>query len=203
MTLQEAHKIFATDARVKSLQNILKDKSSLRIALTGLYGSAPAMLLASLPSRKSPYIVVADDFDTSGYIYHDLCQIAGEDKVGIFPSGYRRDIKYGQQDPPSQILRTETLDAWHKKTHPIWVVTSPEALAEKVPAGETLAESTLTLTTGKTADMDEVKKRLRELGFKETDYVYEPGQFAVRGSILDVYSFSGELPYRIDFLMMR
>lgn len=199
MKLAEAQKLFATDQRVAAVKKTLEDKSIHKIALTGLQGSAPAMLFASLPPRKVPYIIVADDFDSAGYIYHDLCQIAGDNKVGIFPSGYRRDIKYGQADPPSQILRTETLDAWHKKDHPLWVVTSPEALAEKVPAGEKLAESTLTLSVGKKADMDKVKIRLRELGFKETDYVYEPGQFAVRGSILDVYSFSGELPYRIDF----
>ena len=199
MKLAEAEKLFATDARISSLENILEDKSIGKISLKGLYGSAPAMLFASLPIKKQPYIIVADDFDAAGYIYHDLCQIAGESKVGIFPSGYRRDIKYGQIDPPSQILRTETLDQWHRKEHPIWVVTSPEALAEKVPPGEKLSENTLSLTVGKNYDMDKVKIRLRELGFKETDYVYEPGQFAVRGSILDVYSFSGELPFRIDF----
>lgn len=199
MKLAEATKLFATDARLASFKKILDDKSVRKIALKGLYGSAPAMLFASLPPTKTPYIIIADDFDAAGYIYHDLCQIVGEDKVGIFPSGYRRDIKYGQIDPPSQILRTEILDTWNKKDHPIWVVTSPEALAEKVPPGDKLAESTLTLTVGKNYDMDNVKIRLRELGFKETDYVYEPGQFAVRGSILDVYSFSSELPYRIDF----
>ena len=199
MKLAEAEKLFATDARISSLENILEDKSIGKISLKGLYGSAPAMLFASLPIKKQPYIIVADDFDAAGYIYHDLCQIAGESKVGIFPSGYRRDIKYGQIDPPSQILRTETLDQWHRKEHPIWVVTSPEALAEKVPPGEKLSKNTLSLTVGKNYDMDKVKIRLRELGFKETDYVYEPGQFAVRGSILDVYSFSGELPFRIDF----
>lgn len=199
MKLAEATKLFATDARLASFKKILDDKSVRKIALKGLYGSAPAMLFASLPSKKTPYIIVGDDFDAAGYIYHDLCQIVGEDKVGIFPSGYRRDIKYGQIDAPSQILRTEILDTWNKKDHPIWVVTSPEALAEKVPPGDKLAESTLTLTVGKNYDMDKVKIRLRELGFKETDYVYEPGQFAVRGSILDVYSFSSELPYRIDF----
>ena len=199
MKLQEAQKLFATDTRMATIVTTLQDRKIDKISLSGLHGSAAAMLMASLPQAKTPYIIVADDFDAAGYIYHDLCQIAGEDKVAIFPSGYRRDIKYGQVDPPSQILRTETLDSWHKKNHPTWVVTSPEALAEKVPPGEKLKENTLTLTSGKEADMDRVKIRLRELGFKETDYVYEPGQFAVRGSILDVYSFSGELPYRIDF----
>ncbi|MDE6299967.1 MAG: transcription-repair coupling factor, partial [Muribaculaceae bacterium] len=142
---------------------------------------------------------VADDMDAAGYIYHDICQTVGEERVAIFPSGFRRDIKYGQPDPPSQILRTETLDAWWRKDHPVWVVTCPEALAEKVPAREVLAENTLDLRRGKRMDMGGVRNRLRELGFKETDYVYEPGQFAVRGSILDIYSFSGELPYRLDW----
>ncbi|MCH5222979.1 MAG: transcription-repair coupling factor [Muribaculaceae bacterium] len=157
------------------------------------------MLFASLPERKTPYIIVADDMDAAGYIYHDLCQIAGPDKVAVFPSGFRRDIKYGQPDPPSQILRTETLDAWYAGNHPLWVVTAPEALAEKVPARDDLSKSTLSIKTGEIMEMDNVKIRLRELGFKEVDYVYEPGQFAVRGSILDIYSFSGELPYRVDF----
>ncbi|MCH5236315.1 MAG: transcription-repair coupling factor [Muribaculaceae bacterium] len=199
MKLQEADRIFATPARIKALVAALEDKKIRKLSLPGLYGSAPAMLIASLPARKSPYLVVADDSDDAGYIYHDLCQIAGENNVAIFPSGYRRDIKYGQIDAPSQILRTETLDSWNRKDHPIWVVTSPEALAEKVPAPDSLADNTIFLKTGATADMNKVKIRLRELGFKETDYVYEPGQFAVRGSILDVYSFSGELPYRLDF----
>lgn len=199
MKLNEADSLFATPARIKALETLIDDKTVGRIALTGLKGSAPAMLFAALRQRKSPYIIVADDFDAAGYIYHDLCQIAGEERVAIFPSGYRRDIKYGQPDPPSRILRTETLDAWSRKDHPLWVVTCPEALAEKVPPAKTLSDLTLELVSGKKADMGKIKIRLRELGFREVDYVYEPGQFAVRGSILDVYSFSGELPYRIDF----
>ncbi|MDE6771952.1 MAG: transcription-repair coupling factor, partial [Muribaculaceae bacterium] len=199
MTLKEADSIFATAPRIKALSDLLDDRKTRRIAINGLRGSAPAMLFAGLPEKKYPYLIVADDIDAAGYIYHDLCQTAGEEKVAIFTSGYRRDIKYGQPDPPSQILRTETLDAWNRKDHPLWVVTCPEALAEKVPSKKDLSDRTLTLSSGKKSDMGAVRIRLRELGFKEVDYVYEPGQFAVRGSILDVYSFSGELPYRIDF----
>ncbi len=199
MKLLEADRLFATPARIKALETLLDDKALLRISLDGLKGSAAALLFAGLAPRRNPILIVADDLDSAGYIYHDLSQTAGEDKVAIFTSGYRRDIKYGQPDPPSQILRTETLDAWSRKNHPVWVVTYPEALAEKVPSKKALNENTLDLTSGKKCDMSKVKSRLRELGFREVDYVYEPGQFAVRGSILDVYSFSGELPYRIDF----
>jgi len=197
--LAEADRLFANTSRMKALRSLMEDKTAGRIAITGLRGSAPALLFAALEPKKYPYIIVADDPDAAGYIYHDLCQTAGEKAVAIFTSGYRRDIKYGQPDPPSQILRTETLDAWNRKDHPIWVVTCPEALAEKVPSPKKLSDNTLTIAAGKKSDMKKVRTRLRELGFKEVDYVYEPGQFAVRGSILDVYSFSGELPYRIDF----
>lgn len=199
MNIQEADSLFATPARLKALGALLDDRKARRISLTGLRGSAPALLLAALRPRKYPYLVIADDADAAGYVYHDLCQVAGENRVAIFTSGYRRDIKYGQPDPPSQILRTETLDAWNAKDHPVWVVTYPEALAEKVPSPDVLSDNTLRLQTGKKNDMGAVRTRLRELGFRQVDYVYEPGQFAVRGSILDVYSFSGELPYRIDF----
>lgn len=199
MNLLEADALFATPARIEALAALIDDSEARRILLPGLRGSAPALLFAALPARKHPYIIVADDLDDAGYIYHDLCQTAGADKVAIFTSGYRRDIKYGQVDPPSQILRTETLDAWSRKDHPLWVVTYPEALAETVPSKKGLADNTLTLTASRKCDMHATCVRLRELGFREVDYVYEPGQFAVRGSILDVYSYSGELPYRIDF----
>lgn len=199
MKLSEADRLFATPARIEALTALLDDRKARRIALTGLRGSAAALLFAALPVKKYPYIIVADDIDAAGYIYHDLCQTAGEKAVAIFTSGYRRDIKYGQPDPPSQILRTETLDAWNRKDHPVWVVTCPEALAEKVPSRGRLSDNTIVLTSGKKSDMGAVKARLRELRFKEVDYVYEPGQFAVRGSILDVWSFSGELPYRVDY----
>ena len=199
MNLKEAAGLFATPARIKALSSLIADRKVNRISIQGLKGSAPALLFSQLPPRKTPYIIIADDLDTAGYLYHDLCRTEGESKVAIFPSGYRRDIKYGQIDPPSQILRTETLDSWRRKDHPLWVVTCPEALAEKVPSQKDLSDNTLDLKSGSKSIMSDVKVRLRELGFKETDYVYEPGQFAVRGSILDVYSFSGELPYRIDY----
>lgn len=116
----------------------------------------------------------------------------------FFPSGYRRDIKYGQPDPPAQILRTESLKAWHSGRIR-FVVTCPEALAEKVPATESVERSCLTLKVGQDIPVRQVRERLLELGFRQVDYVYEPGQFALRGSILDVYSYACPAPYRIDF----
>ncbi len=198
MTLGEADSLFATPARIEALTKALKGKKK-RVALTGLTGSAPAMLLAGYVSRKSPSLIITDDEDSAGYFYHDLCQTVGERHVAIFPSGFKRSIKYGQPDAPARILRTETLDAWTSDRELHWVVTYPEALAEKVPGRKELSDSTIVLRKGARVVMGDIVVRLRELGFKEVDYVYEPGQFSRRGSILDIFSYSNEMPYRADF----
>ena len=200
MNLDEADLLFATPERIKTLTEKIDDKSIRRLQLRGLPGSAPAMLFARLPRRRIPWLIVADDPDSAGYLYHDLCQICGDDRrVAIFPSGYKRHIKYGQPDPPAVILRTETLDAVRNSESLQWIVTSPDALAEKVPLPDDLSSLTLRVDSGSRVNMGDLIKRLRELGFKETDYVYEPGQFARRGSILDVFSYSNEYPCRFDF----
>ena len=141
-------------------------------------------------------------------------------QVLFFPSSYRRAVKYGQRDAANEILRTEvlarlntslsplhsplsslhtSLSTLHSPLSSLYIVTYPEALAELVASQKTIDDHLIQLTTGQTTDIVELEHRLRELGFHEEDYVYEPGQFAVRGSILDVYSFSHELPFRIDF----
>ncbi|MDE5552253.1 MAG: transcription-repair coupling factor, partial [Muribaculaceae bacterium] len=199
MTLKEASQLFATPERLEALSSAIGTRGPRRVRLTGLPGSAPAMLFAGMKRRKTPYIIVADDPDTAGYMYHDLCQIAGDECVAIFPSGYKRDIKYGQPDEAARILRTDALNAWSNNPQLRWLVTSPEALAERVPAPSRLDEHTLNIKSGGRYRMSDIIMRLREEGFKETDYVYEPGQFARRGSILDVFSYSNPLPYRLDF----
>ncbi|MCC8071585.1 MAG: transcription-repair coupling factor [Bacteroidales bacterium] len=162
------------------------------------------MLLAALDpypaSNPQPVVVVGDSLDDAGYLYHDLSRLVGEERVMMFPSAYKRDIKYGQLDPPSQILRTEALNHWHSSTDaPRFVVTYPEALAEKVATRQEIDTHTLRLNKGEETDLTETIHWLRANGFKEEDYVYEPGHFAVRGSILDIFGYSNELPYRVDF----
>lgn len=200
MELQEATKLFISQVKRTAIQKTLSDKKIRRVEISGLEGSAPSMLFASLDPFKYPSLIVADDLDEAGYIYNDLCQIIGSDKVAIFPSGYKRDIKYGQPDPPQQILRSEVLDQLNNKKSGIrYVVCYPESLAEKVADSKTVTDNSISINKGEIIKQTDVLSRLRELGFKETEYVYEPGQFAHRGSILDVYSFSNDLPYRIDF----
>ena len=199
MELKEADRLFATPGRVEAVEAALADRKARRVSLQGLAGSAPAMLMAALKKGKQPLLVIADDPTSAGYIYHDLCQIDGEEKTCIFPSGYKRDIKYGQTDAPSQILRTEVLDRVGGSRQPWRIVTCPEALAEKVADNKHLNAGRIELKRGGRITISQLTERLRELGFSRTEYVYEPGQYAQRGSIVDVYSYSNELPYRVDF----
>lgn len=201
MDLEELCKNILTPARGEALAKAFADKRVNRITLYGLAGSAPAMLMGALPAEDgvSPVLVVGDTLDDAGYIYHDLSRVLGEGAVLMFPSGYKRAIKYGQTDPPSQIMRTEVLNRWDTDRSLRYVVTYPEALAEKVASRDTIDTHTLHLATGGTADLAETAKWLRTNGFQEVDYVYDPGHFAVRGSILDIYGYSSEEPFRIDF----
>ena len=140
-----------------------------------------------------------NDLEDAGYFYHDLVQLTGGDGIYFFPSAYRRAIKYGHVDPANEILRTEVLSTLQDPTAPFIIVTYPEALAEKVISREILKENTLKISVSERLDNMFVSDVLDEYGFEQVDYVYEPGQYAMRGSILDVFSFSYEFPYRIDF----
>lgn len=195
-TLDRLWQSVATPARRKALDALVGGKA-VNPAVTGLAGSAAAMALAAIRTSV-PMLVVASDPDDAGYLYHDLARLVGEDAVTLFPSAYKRDIRYGQVDPPMVILRTETLRRLAAPGGLRFVVTSPEALAEQVASRSDIDRDTVSLAVGATVDSTELQKRLRTLGFQEVDYVYEPGHFAVRGSIIDIFGYGSELPYRID-----
>lgn len=170
------------------------------LSVTGLHGSSRAFFAVSL-LRKFPatYLYILNDAETAGYFYHDVTQIIGMKEVLFFPSAYKRAAKYGQPDPANIVLRTETLSRLQGEGAPLIIVSYPDAIAEKTVSREQLRERTLTLSVGEQVDASFVSELLESYGFHYVDYVYEPGQYAVRGSILDVFSYSGELPYRIDF----
>ena len=198
MTVKELSDLFMSSQRRAAVRKALEGESPVT-SVYNLAGSSSAMMLGALSYGKTPTVVIGDSLDDAGYIYHDLSRILGEEHVLMFPSGYKRDIKYGQIDPPSQILRTEALNLWHSDRAPLYIVTYPEALAEKVAHREIIERHTLYLRKGTETDMTATIEWLRENGLRETDYVYEPGQFAARGSILDIFGYSHELPFRIDF----
>ena len=199
MDITELQHIYASHPNVKGLAKQLENSSVRTFFLGGLHASASPLFFSSY-LKNAPWttIFILNDMEEAGYFYHDLIQINGEENVLFFPSSYRRAIKYGQKDAGNEILRTEVLSRIQKGDH-VSIVTCPEAVAEKVVSSKELSNRTLKLEVGEHTEVDTIMDILADFGFERVDYVYEPGQYALRGSIVDVFSYASEYPYRIDF----
>ena len=199
MNIKDIQSLYSATSQSGALVQALENDSLRTVFLQGLFASSAPLLFASVADRiKRTVLFILPDADEAGYFYHDLTQIMGQDETLFFPSSYRRAIKYGQRDSASEILRTEVL-AKLGAGNSVYIVSYPAAISQLVVSRANLDERTLSLRVGQMVDVTDVRHILMDFGFQETDYVYEPGQYAVRGSILDVYSFSCEQPYRIDF----
>ena len=218
MEIREISNIYSALPQCGAFLKAVNDESVKHLFLKGMVASSAPVFFAAAASRtengkkgaQKPFtaVFILQDNDEAGYFYHDLTQILGTDNVLFFPSSYRRAVKYGQRDAANEILRTETLSrlsaahtAGKGKDKPgfLYVVTCPEALSELVVSKRNLDERTISIGVGDIVNLTDLGRKMRSLGFEEVDYVYEPGQFAMRGSIVDVYSYSSELPFRIDF----
>lgn len=218
MKIREISNIYSALPQCGAFLKAVNDESVKHLFLKGMVASSAPVFFAAAASRtendkkgaQKPLtaVFILQDNDEAGYFYHDLTQILGTDNVLFFPSSYRRAVKYGQRDAANEILRTETLSrlsAAHTdrkgKDNPgfLYVVSCPEALSELVVSKRNLDERTISIGVGDIVNLTDLGRKMRSLGFEEVDYVYEPGQFAMRGSIVDVYSYSSELPFRIDF----
>ncbi len=200
MTITELQQLYTKHPQVSKALHLLNDASVHHLFCGGLCASAASLFATALLQRAAaPFVFILDDLESAGYFYHDLTQVLGSERVLFFPSSFRRAIKYGQKDAGNEILRTEVLSRLQKQEEGLCVVTYPDALAEKVVSRGELTEKTLKLHVGERVDLSFVTEVLRSYEFEFVDYVYEPGQFAVRGSIVDVFSFSSEYPFRVDF----
>lgn len=199
MNIAELQRIYASHPNVAGLASLIDQNDIRTVFLKGMHASCASLFVSGVIGKiPGIYVFVLNDIEEAGYFYHDLVQINGDEQILFFPSSYRRAIKYGQKDAANEILRTEVLSRLGKQ-EPLVVVTYPDALAEKVVSCQYLNERTLKLDVGQQIETDKITAVLVDYGFEHVDYVYEPGQFATRGSILDVYSFASEYPYRIDF----
>lgn len=199
MLLKELLTVYEGSAQVKALAGLLGGAAGQRTVVSGLAQSAVAMYFAAARTVvPRPLLFIMRDADEAGYLYQDLVNIQGETSAVLFPSSYKRAAKFGQRDAAGEIMRTEALTKIAEGTVGS-IVTCPAALAELVVSKQRMDERRVTLKKGQRMDMSTLTKQLKELGFREQDYVYEPGQYAVRGSIVDVYSYSSDQPYRIDF----
>lgn len=218
MEIREISNIYSALPQCGAFLKAVNDESVKHLFLKGMVASSAPVFFAAAASRTDngkkgaqkslTAVFILQDNDEAGYFYHDLTQILGTDNVLFFPSSYRRAVKYGQRDAANEILCTETLSrlsaahtAGKGKDNPgfLYVVTCPEALSELVVSKRNLDERTISIGVGDIVNLTDLGRKMRSLGFEEVDYVYEPGQFAMRGSIVDVYSYSSELPFRIDF----
>ncbi len=227
MEIQELAKRFAGHSGVSAMRHVWNDEAVGTIHLKGLAASAAPMLFGALALADEPWRVpvalfVLNDLEEAGYFYHDLTQVLGEGQVLFLPSSYKRAIKYGQKDSANEVLRTEVLtrlvaspqpspkerelQTSRNQSHPslggeggrLYIVSYPDALAELVVSRDTLDDRSVRLAVGDTVEIPQMEATLVGEGFERVDYVYEPGQFAVRGSIIDVFSYASEYPYRID-----
>jgi len=200
VNLQEIIPLYNGCPHVNVVTSLLEKDSPADIVLSGLHGSGKAVVTASVfEKRGGIFLCILNDLEEAGYFYNDLMQLMDGKKVYFFPSAYHRHIKYGHTDPASEILRTEALSLLQDEKPSFILVTCPDAVAEKVLSKDELKENTLTIHAGEKIDPLFVSEVLESYGFEQTDYVYEPGQYAIRGSIVDIFSFSNEYPFRIDF----
>ena len=199
MSIQELQKAYAALPNTAGLAALLADPIIKTIHLSGVQASCASFFASGFIKDKSGInLFILDDQEEAGYFYHDMVQVNGDKDILFYPSSYRRTIKYGQKDAGNEILRTEVLSRLEKRES-VSIVTYPDALAEKVVTRQQLTDKTVSLKVGQTIETEELADTLTGYGFERVDYVYEPGQFATRGSIVDVYSFASEYPYRIDF----
>ncbi|MCQ2311356.1 MAG: transcription-repair coupling factor [Paludibacteraceae bacterium] len=202
MKIEDLYDLLRRNPKIAAAEKKLKGNGS-HLLLSGLYAGARAVVIKQLTDNNSRCnIIVLDNADDAQYMYADLKQLSADKaqgtrhKVLFFPTAHRR--RQGIDDAMT-IQRTEVLSGLSTDSTQCTVITYPEALLESVPVKEALQHSTQTVKVGEAYQISQLETQLLNLGFSKVDFVYEPGQFAIRGSIVDVYSFSHEDPYRLDF----
>ncbi len=184
---------------VKSLVQALAERQAV-VSLKGLKGSSVAMVLgATFRLQRRPMVLVEADMESAAYLYNDLQTILGTADIEFMPSSYQRSMDHERTDSSNILLRTDVLGKVASAQSPMIVVTYPEAVMERVVSPEKLASNTFVISKGDTLSHDFLVELLHDYGFERVDFVYEPGQYSVRGSIIDVFSFADEMPFRLDF----
>ena len=190
---------YEKSAKVKQIGDSLKTRGQ-KIQLNGLIGSSLSFIVQSLfKSTENPFLLILDDKEEAAYYLNDLEQMIGENDVLFYPGSYRRPYQIEDTDNANVLLRAEVLNRINSRKKPALIVTYPEALFEKVVTRKELEKNTLKVAVGDQISIDFINEVLFEYEFKRVDFITEPGEFSVRGGIIDVFSFSNDNPYRIEF----
>jgi transcription-repair coupling factor (superfamily II helicase) len=206
LTAEELVQLYSQQAVTKEVAEILLKEKSARLSLKGMTGSARSIFVGSLfKTLGQVMVVILSDKEEAAYFCNDLENLFGEQelpfhrkRVLLFPSSYKRPYEIEKIDNANVLLRTETLKRLGSKNEQTLVITYPEALSEKVINQASLKQNTLRLKTGESVNADFMFDLLQEYAFRQTDFVVEPGEFSVRGGIVDVYSYTNDFPYRIE-----
>ncbi|WP_423147603.1 transcription-repair coupling factor [Rubrolithibacter danxiaensis] len=191
---------YKEDARIENLSKALNSDRAPRIHLKGLIGSSDAMAAIALYFLQHRHMLfIMPDREEASYFQSDLESLIGTE-VLIFPSSYRKSFDFTQTDSSNVLQRAEVLNELiHASEFGKLIVTYPEALAERVINRDALEKNTLEIATGAKLSIEFINEFLIEYDFERVDFVYEPGQFSIRGGIVDIFSFSHDLPYRVEF----
>ena len=199
MNYKDIIQILAGHPLVKDTTKWMKSKSQ-NLQINGLQASGKGMMLSAIQQKsKAKILVVMEDAETAAYLYNDINRAMPTGECGLLPSSYKKSPKHGGLDLASEIMRTDALNIIHNSQNNGWlIITSPEGLIERVATQQTFEKKRLTIRKGEEIDSELIVHSLTEWGFEFVEFVYEPGQYAQRGSIIDIFSFSNERPYRID-----
>ena len=200
MNLKEFAQLYKNDLQVRRIVDQLQKPGAQHIHLKGLAGSLPAIVAASVFRNSTvPHLFVLNNKEEAAYFLNDVQSILGEEDVLFFPGSYRRPYQIEETDNASVRLRAEVLDRLSSRRKAATVVTYPDSLFEKVMTRRELSKNTLKVREGDSLGPDFLNEVLYEYHFEQVDFVTDPGQFSVRGGIVDVFSFSNDMPYRIEF----
>ena len=200
MNYKDLGKLYLEHPLYEQIRTHLAGSGSGNITLEGLSGSSKSLLLSSLFGvLQTTHFAVFPEKEDAAYFYNDLVSLLGEELVFFFPSSYKRSIQYGQTDSSNIVLRTEVMNHLASGKRKCIVVSYPESIMEKVISKHTLKKNTLKIKPGDSLGIDFLEEVLADYNFTRVDFVYEPGQYSVRGSIFDIFSYSADKPYRLDF----
>lgn len=200
MKVKDFIKVYKEDTVIQSIAERIRPNETTRLRLKGLVGSLDAVVAAATYQiNKQTNIFVLHDKEEAAYFHNDLQNLMGEKEVLLFPTSYKRPYQFDETENANILMRAEILNRInHKASIGELIVTYPEALTEKVINKKSLSSNTFTAKVGEALDVEFLTELLQTYDFEPTDFVYEAGQFSVRGGILDVFSYAHDLPYRIE-----
>ncbi|MCG8328863.1 MAG: transcription-repair coupling factor [Chitinophagales bacterium] len=192
--------LYKEDTRIAEIISATEGEQPARLRLSGMAGAQESFVLAGTFMKAGhSHLIVANNKEEAAYIQNNLANLLKGKSIRFFPDSFKRPMFFEELNPTNGLLRTETINKVVNSTvNGEIVVTYPEALFEKVVAPEVLNAQRVSIQKGEDMDVDFLIEALIEYGFKREDFVYEPGQFSIRGGIIDIFSFGNDYPYRIE-----